>query len=346
MMNRAIPTIELSGTSYDFLKLLGVSLLERNVKFLSFFGFYEVNFKCEPSKASDLEAFIKNNFVLKKDFFSFSINSNQQSEVNIFANQVFNYNQISIDSQISIQDNINNLNLAIITDDKLFLETSKLLFSVIDKKKAEKIFIFTNYLNRPIGKVLTHLLLRLDITPNLISCAGLFIAIIASCLVSTGNYSYSIIGVVLYQLSASLDCADGPVARLKYLGSSFGGWLDTVFDKVVKFILYIAIGTGLYNFTDEQIYLYLSIALLFGNSMTHIVDFTHKMYFKSKHIEASTINSFVFKNIFNSDLNILGFACFAIALNLQTLYLIILTIYFNFLWVIKIYRTYLNKLDN
>lgn len=189
-------------------------------------------------------------------------------------------------------------------------------------------------------------MLRLDISPNFISCSGLLIAIIASYFVSIGNYSYSIIGVFLYQLSASLDCADGPVARLKYLESSFGGWLDTIFDKIVKFILYIAIGAGLYSATNEQIYLYLSIALLFGNSMTHILDFTHKMYFKSEHKEAKNINGIVIKNVFNSDLNILGFACFAIALNFQAFYLIILTIYFNFLWVVKIYRTYLNKLYN
>jgi len=345
-MNRAIPTIELSGTKYDYEKLLGVSLLERNVKLLSFFGFNEVNFKCEPDKTTYLEAFIKNNFNLKNDVFSYSVNSNQKSEVNIFANQVFNYNQINVDSRISIQENINNLNLAVITDDKVFLETSKLLFSLIDKKKAEKIFIFTNYLNRPIGRALSHKLLMFDITPNLISCTGLLIAIIASYLISTGNYSYSIIGVALYQLSASLDCADGPIARLKYLESSFGGWLDSIFDKIVKFILYIAIGAGLYNASNEQIYLYLSIALLFGNSMTHIVDFTHKMYFKSNHLEERSVDGIVIKNIFNSDLNILGFACFAIALNVQVFYLIILTIYFNLLWVIKIYRTYHNKLDN
>jgi phosphatidylserine synthase len=345
MMNRNIPTIEISGDGYSFKKLLGISLVERNIMFLSAYGFKAINFNCEPDFVPNLGKFITNSFFLKNKDFSFSINLVQNSIININSNDIYNYNAIKMDRTDNILERIIKRKIANVGDEKDMRIASDLLFKSLDKPEAQSIFVFTNYVNRPLGKFFTYFIVNLNITPNFISFFSLIMAVLGSVLIMSGNYNQSILGIVLIQLSASLDCTDGPVARLKYLGTSFGGWLDSIFDKIVKFILYIAIGVGLYKTDTNEIYLYYSMALLFGNSMTHLIDFTYKINFPSQLKGSSSVvnkvvNKVVIRNILNSDLNILGFACIAIAFNFQEIYLITLMVYFNFLWITKMCKKY------
>jgi phosphatidylglycerophosphate synthase len=341
MNSKSTPTIVLIGNKYDFKKLLGVSLLERNIKFLSYYGFKEINLKCNADNVKYLKNFIENNLIHKEINSRIIINSVENSLITINNNEVYNYHAINLEDVQNFLGSINGRKITTIRSDVDFSSASNSLFKSIDKDRAESIFFFTNFVNRPVGKILTLFFLKFKISPNFISILSLLIAIVGSIYLMKGHYIDSIIGILLFQLSASLDCADGPVARLKYLGTSFGGWLDSIFDKVVKFILYLSMGVGLYILSDEVIYLYGSMALLFGNSMTHLVDFTYKINFDSIQKEISLLDkSLTLKNILNSDLNILGFACLAIAFNIQNIYLFTLAIYFNFLWIYKIYKKY------
>ena len=349
-MNKNIPTIDISADGYGFRKLLGISLIERNVRFLINFGFEEINFNCDPDLVGDLTDFISDDFFLKKESWRFSFNSIHNSTVILNSNDVFDYSGIKPDkSEESIFERMNSRKIVTINVDKDMRHAASLLFKLVDKPKAEGIFIFTNCINRPLGRVFTYFVINFNIAPNFISLFALVLAMFGSVLIMSGDYYQSLIAIILIQLSASLDCTDGPVAKLKYLGSNFGGWLDSVFDKIAKLILYISIGVGLYNVSDNEIYLYFSMALLFGNSMTHLVDFMYQIHFNSLLSSHSVFNKKVginnkvkIKNLLNSDLNILGFACIALAFKAQEIYLLVLMIYFNILWISKIFIKYKN----
>jgi len=343
-MSKNIPTIEISLDGYAFKKLLGVSLIERNVRFLNAFGFKEINFNCDENLIGYLTDFISYDFFLNRESWSFSINSIQNSTFSLNSNDIFDYAGIESDkSEENIFDRMNNRKIDTIKSKKDMRNASRLLFKLVDKPKAESIFIFTNVINRPLGKFFTYLIINLNITPNFISFFALVLAMLGSVLIMSGDYYLSLVAIILIQLSASLDCTDGPVAKLKYLSSSFGGWLDSVFDKISKLVLYVAIGVGLYNVNNNEMYLYFSMALLLGNSMTHLVDFMYKLHFNSFLSGYSVISHKVrIRNILNSDLNILGFACIALAFKLQAIYLLVLMIYFNILWISKIFIKYIN----
>jgi len=63
------------------------------------------------------------------------------------------------------------------------------------------------------------------------------LAVIASGLFMTGQYLWLIMGGIIAQFASVLDGCDGEIARLKFLKSSYGGWLDAVLDRYADAML-------------------------------------------------------------------------------------------------------------
>lgn len=89
----------------------------------------------------------------------------------------------------------------------------------------------SRYLNRPLSIKLSKWLVNTSITPNQISLAVFFMSLIAALLFAVASYPLLILGGILAQFSSIVDGCDGEVARLKYLSSRYGGWLDAVLDR-------------------------------------------------------------------------------------------------------------------
>jgi len=87
------------------------------------------------------------------------------------------------------------------------------------------------YLNRPVSVLVSRHLTKLDIKPNQISLFSFLCSLVAAGLFVMGGYFALLIGGVLAQFASIIDGCDGEVARLKYLSSDFGGWLDAVLDR-------------------------------------------------------------------------------------------------------------------
>jgi CDP-L-myo-inositol myo-inositolphosphotransferase len=71
----------------------------------------------------------------------------------------------------------------------------------------------------------------LDITPNQISLFSFLCSLLAAGLFALGGYPALLFGGGLAQFASIIDGCDGEVARLKYLSSDYGGWLDAVLDR-------------------------------------------------------------------------------------------------------------------
>ena len=103
----------------------------------------------------------------------------------------------------------------------------------------------SRYLNRPISRVVTRLLLRFPTTPNGWTLLIFLIPIAASLILLRGTYWSSLWGLVLFQVFSVLDGCDGEIARAKFLESERGRQLDDCFDILSNILLVVGLGFGL-----------------------------------------------------------------------------------------------------
>jgi phosphatidylglycerophosphate synthase len=103
------------------------------------------------------------------------------------------------------------------------------------------------YLNRKLSRPLTQLFLRTSLTPNQITVLSCLIGLIGAACFWGGGYAWPILGGLLLQFSAVVDCIDGEVARVKFLESPFGAWLDITLDTVVHIAIFLGVGIAVWK---------------------------------------------------------------------------------------------------
>jgi len=89
----------------------------------------------------------------------------------------------------------------------------------------------SRYINRPFSVMISRKLVKTGITPNQISLLSFFCSMLAAGLFSLKGYPALLIGGISAQFASVIDGCDGEVARLKFLSSEYGGWLDAVLDR-------------------------------------------------------------------------------------------------------------------
>ena len=105
----------------------------------------------------------------------------------------------------------------------------------------------SKFLNRPISRVITRLLLKLPITPNAWTMLIFALALVAFVFLVRGDYTGFLAGTALFQLINILDGCDGEIARAKYLDSERGRRLDAFCDFVANLIFVLCLGVGLFR---------------------------------------------------------------------------------------------------
>ena len=97
------------------------------------------------------------------------------------------------------------------------------------------------YLNRPLGRLLSKILVQTSISPNAVSVASILIGLAAAPFFAAGKF---VTGALILQLCAIIDCVDGDLARALFKESQLGKWLDLAGDQVVHVSIFVAIGVG------------------------------------------------------------------------------------------------------
>jgi phosphatidylglycerophosphate synthase len=105
--------------------------------------------------------------------------------------------------------------------------------------------LVSRYLNRPVSRVVTRLLLRFPTTPNGWTLFIVVIPIVGSLILLSGNYGAFVWGLILYQVYSVLDGCDGEIARAKFLESERGRQLDGRCDILSNILLVLGLGIGL-----------------------------------------------------------------------------------------------------
>jgi phosphatidylglycerophosphate synthase len=107
--------------------------------------------------------------------------------------------------------------------------------------------IVSKFLNRPISRVITRLLLKLPITPNVCTILTFALAPVAFVFLVRGDYTGFLAGTALFQLINILDGCDGEIARAKYLDSERGRRLDAFCDFLANLFFVLCLGIGLFR---------------------------------------------------------------------------------------------------
>lgn len=103
----------------------------------------------------------------------------------------------------------------------------------------------SRYLNRPISRAITRLLLRFPATPNGWTWLIFPIPVVAALVIARGTYWSFVWGLILYQVFSVLDGCDGEIARAKFMESERGRQLDDLFDVLSNVLLALGLGAGL-----------------------------------------------------------------------------------------------------
>jgi phosphatidylglycerophosphate synthase len=93
--------------------------------------------------------------------------------------------------------------------------------------------------------MLSRRLAPYPVSPNLITLATLAAAAGAAALTALGTYWSVLAGTLAYALTSILDGVDGEIARMKFLTSSAGEWLDTVCDDLANLFYLTGLTVGL-----------------------------------------------------------------------------------------------------
>ena len=95
-----------------------------------------------------------------------------------------------------------------------------------------------------IARLLVPSLIPLNITPNQVTTASLFLGLGAGILYATGTPN---LGAVLFVFSSLLDHADGDLARTTKTATRFGHYYDHIAGAICYVSLFIGIGVSLRN---------------------------------------------------------------------------------------------------
>jgi phosphatidylglycerophosphate synthase len=145
-------------------------------------------------------------------------------------------------------------------------------------KKTRKVpdLFWNAYVCRPIAAVLVSAIQGTRITPNQITLSAVLVALVSvGLLLALPGHAGLVAGVVVFELSYVLDCADGMLARWRGTASPVGHLLDFLMDELKAFLLLAAVAVRLFREHADALFLLLGlfglVALASGIALTTFV---------------------------------------------------------------------------
>lgn len=126
----------------------------------------------------------------------------------------------------------------------------------------------SRHLNRPLSIATSRYLARWGVRPNAITTFVFVISLIGAYLAATAEPALLAVGGILFQIASILDGCDGEVSRLKFQGSRWGAWYDTISDNIRYMVFYTALGWAGFRLTGAEVYLWALIPFLAFSTFT------------------------------------------------------------------------------
>lgn len=195
------------------------------------------------------------------------------------------------------------------------------------------------HFNRKLSGALTPLFLRLGFSANAVTLLSVVIGLAAAVSFSLGSYAAGVVGALLLQLSAVIDCCDGEVARLTFTESPFGDRLDIVGDNIVHAAIFGGIAWSVYLQSTGGAWPWLPLAL--GGAAIVANGLALWLVLRAKKLRAenawsspaqATRSNFILKHVASRDFSVLLLA-FAL-LNHLDWFLWLIAIGTNVFWIV------------
>jgi phosphatidylglycerophosphate synthase len=100
---------------------------------------------------------------------------------------------------------------------------------------------FNRRLCRPFVRLLSHT----SITPNQVTFVGVVVSVLSAVAFARGTYIQSVLGALIFFVAGLFDEMDGMLARVKFMESPRGTWLEGFADGLSYLLLFAAITIGL-----------------------------------------------------------------------------------------------------
>lgn len=122
----------------------------------------------------------------------------------------------------------------------------------------------SRHVERYLSLAVTRVLMQTPVTPNVVTLAVICIGMTAAFLFAQPGHGSTILGALVFWCASFLDGCDGELARLKFLESRLGGWLDLWADNLVHIMVFIGIGIGLWRDSRDVQWLLLGMVAALG----------------------------------------------------------------------------------
>jgi len=110
----------------------------------------------------------------------------------------------------------------------------------VDKNLADS--IWTRYILRPVSVPAAWFCLSLGMRANTVSYLSALLCVVGGILFGSGILLWAVIGSLLFNLFAVLDCVDGNMARATGTTGPYGAWADAVGGYVAYTAVLLSIG--------------------------------------------------------------------------------------------------------
>jgi phosphatidylglycerophosphate synthase len=100
---------------------------------------------------------------------------------------------------------------------------------------------FDGIFNRHLSRPLSRMLLPFSVTPNQITVGALALSLVGAACIALPGIAGPVLGALLLQATAVLDCVDGEIARAKVQESEWGEWLDITSDTLIHVATFLGI---------------------------------------------------------------------------------------------------------
>jgi phosphatidylglycerophosphate synthase len=117
------------------------------------------------------------------------------------------------------------------------------------------------YFLRPVSLWITKYLLKLNITPNMMTAVSLACGGLSVWLIGRGDSRSAALSGCAFQFASILDHCDGANARMTFRISKVGSAVDVVGDALVYILFFLCLPLGLYRADGRRIWLILGLAV-------------------------------------------------------------------------------------
>jgi phosphatidylglycerophosphate synthase len=127
------------------------------------------------------------------------------------------------------------------------------------------------YLNRRCSPWFSRQFVRVPLTPNQVTVIAFVIGLAAAFGFAHGSWVGGVVGALLLQWSAIIDCCDGEMARLTFSESRSGYYLDITCDNIVHVAVFAGIAWSSYQALGETYALLLGGLAAMGTMVSFVV---------------------------------------------------------------------------